>query len=101
MADGGYDLVVNNAGFGVYGQFAKVPVETYQRIVDLNCRAVLAICHAYLTVARSGDALVNVNHTIRHEVQKCIPGRSLLLRDSFDRHDCGQSTVQQPFVQRK
>lgn len=58
---GDYDLVVNNAGFGVYSHFAKVPVETYQQIIDLNCRAVLAICHAYLSVAQRGDALVNVS----------------------------------------
>src|SRR6185436_9114332 len=46
------------------------------------------------------DALVDVNDTIRHEVQKRVPEGRLVLLDSFDRHDCGQSLVQEPFVHR-
>jgi short-subunit dehydrogenase len=57
----GYDLVVNNAGFGVYGPFDRLPLDRQLAVCRLNCEATVAICHAYLQTAKSGDALVNVS----------------------------------------
>ncbi len=37
------DYVVNNAGFGLYGQVISVPFEELQEMVDVNCMAVMEI----------------------------------------------------------
>src|SRR5689334_7892602 len=53
----GYDLVINNAGSGLYGPFDRTPLERQQAICRLNCEATIAVCHAYLQTAKPGDAL--------------------------------------------
>ena len=36
-------LLVNAAGFGKFGSFEKIPLEDELRMVDLNCKALLAM----------------------------------------------------------
>ncbi len=55
-----YDLLINNAGAGHYDWFGATPLATMQKIVRLNCDAVLSLSHAFLSKAERGDALVNV-----------------------------------------
>ncbi len=38
-----FDVVVNNAGAGWIGEFASAPADRQTEIVDVNCRAVIAI----------------------------------------------------------
>jgi short-subunit dehydrogenase len=64
LRSGGYDLLVNNAGVGLYGSFDKVPVERQLQAMHLNCDAVVALAHAYLQSAKQGDALINVSSTL-------------------------------------
>ncbi len=59
-----YDLLVNNAGVGVVGEFADAPIERQLQMVRLNCEAVLCLSHAFLKKSKSGDALINVSSTL-------------------------------------
>lgn len=59
-----YDLLVNNAGVGVLGEFAATNVEKQAAMVNLNCMAVVKLSHAFLKGAQSGDTLINVSSTL-------------------------------------
>jgi short-subunit dehydrogenase len=59
-----FDLLVNNAGVGLYGAFEKVPLEKIQNAMRLNVDALVALAHAFLETASSGDALLNVSSTL-------------------------------------
>ncbi len=56
-----FDLLVNNAGLGRYGDFATSDELHSQQMIRLNCEALVALSHAFLENARRGDALVNVS----------------------------------------
>ena len=42
------DVLVNNAGFGDFGEFYKSDINKQIQMVDLNCIALLHLCHLYL-----------------------------------------------------
>jgi short-subunit dehydrogenase len=55
------DLLVNNAGFGVYGEFHKAQVARQIEMVQVNISAVVHLTHLYLApmvARRSGDILI-------------------------------------------
>jgi short-subunit dehydrogenase len=54
-----YDVLINNAGAGLYGRFAELPLDDQLRMMRLNAESVSVLSHAYLRRARRGDALVN------------------------------------------
>jgi len=54
-----YDVLINNAGAGLYGRFAELPLEGQLRMMRLNMDSVIVLSHAYLRQAQPGDALVN------------------------------------------
>jgi uncharacterized protein len=57
------DLVVNNAGFGTYGDFAGLDVEGEEREIAVNVLAVVRLTHAALgaMLPRGRGAVVNVS----------------------------------------
>ena len=59
------DLLVNNAGFGKWGNFLDFDPATYAEMVDLNIRAVVELCHVFLpSMAAKGDCgILNVGST--------------------------------------
>jgi short-subunit dehydrogenase len=59
---GDIELLVNNAGFGTFGQFAKLPIERELAEVDLNVRALFRLTHAALgpMVERRRGGIINV-----------------------------------------
>ena len=61
LAQSHYDLLVNNAGAGQRGPFHQADLAALQRMIRLNCEAVVALSHAFLWSAKSGDSLVNVS----------------------------------------
>ncbi|MET4612394.1 short-subunit dehydrogenase [Rhodococcus sp. PvR044] len=71
---GGYSLLVNNAGAAAHGDFADLPLESALTTMDLNCRAVVVLAHAFLAAAAPGSALVNVSSTLGHTPK---PGMSV------------------------
>ena len=57
------DLVVNNAGFGTYGTFAELDVDTEQREIAVNVTALVRLTHAALRsmLPRHRGAVLNVS----------------------------------------
>ncbi|MEA3017278.1 MAG: uncharacterized protein QOI38_2000 [Sphingomonadales bacterium] len=57
--------LINNAGFGVSGPFAKLPLARQLETIDLNVRALTELCAAVLPDMRAngGGAILNVAST--------------------------------------
>jgi uncharacterized protein len=55
------DLLVNNAGFGAYGEFAGVELQRLLQMVQVNCSAVVHLTRLFLPrmiARRQGDILI-------------------------------------------
>ena len=59
---GDIDLLVNNAGFGTFGEFAKLPIEREMEELDLNVRALMRLSHAALgpMIEHGRGGIINV-----------------------------------------
>jgi hypothetical protein len=57
------DLLVNNAGFGTYGPFIELDPDEEAREIEVNCQALVRLCHAAapVMVARGRGAILNVS----------------------------------------
>lgn len=62
-AEAPVDLLVNNAGFGTYGPFVELDADEEEREVQVNCNALVRLCHAAAPgmVQRGEGAIVNVS----------------------------------------
>ncbi|MFE4265002.1 SDR family NAD(P)-dependent oxidoreductase [Streptomyces sp. NPDC056883] len=58
------NLLVNSAGTAHHGPFAGSDPRDALAATHLGCDAVITLAHAFLSGARSGDALVNVSSTL-------------------------------------
>jgi hypothetical protein len=58
-------LLVNNAGFGTFGEFAANPIDREMEEVELNVRALVRLTHAALSsmTARKQGGIINVAST--------------------------------------
>jgi len=54
-----YDVLINNAGVGLYGRFTELPLDDQLRMMRLNMESVVVLSQAFLRQAKPGDALVN------------------------------------------
>jgi short-subunit dehydrogenase len=59
-----YNLLINNAGFGVYGEFYKTNLDKLKNMTRLNCDALVDLSHAFLKKSKRGDALINVSSAL-------------------------------------
>jgi hypothetical protein len=59
------ELLVNNAGFGLTGQFAELDGKRQRQMIDLNCGALVELAHAVLPgmIDRKAGAILNVAST--------------------------------------
>lgn len=59
------DILVNNAGFGTRGDFAGAHGPRQAEMIDLNCRALVELCHLALPgmLARKSGGILNVAST--------------------------------------
>lgn len=57
--------LINNAGFGLAGEFAKLPLDRQRQMVDLNIATLTELCHRVLPamLARGDGAILNVAST--------------------------------------
>ncbi len=69
-----YDVLINNAGAGVYGSFVDLSVQSQMGIMFLNMGALVILSHAFLKNAKSGDALVNIGSLLAYS---SFPGSSV------------------------
>ncbi|MBC3784184.1 SDR family NAD(P)-dependent oxidoreductase [Spirosoma utsteinense] len=69
-----YDVLINNAGVGMYGQFVAMPLDKQLASMQLNMNAVVTLSYAFLQQAKAGDALVNIASTLAHS---SFPGASV------------------------
>ena len=62
VKDRGIDVVINNAGFGVFGAFEQTPLEDELRLIDTNIRAVHMLTKLFLQdfVARDKGYILNI-----------------------------------------
>lgn len=69
LVDGDVDLVVNNAGFATQGPFLDGDAEDFARVLAVDVRAVVDICHAFLPdmVRRRHGAIMNVSSTTAYQ----------------------------------
>ena len=56
----GYDLLVNNAGYGLYGRFEQLPLDRQETMMLVNMNALVRLSHVFLRKAKAGDGLINV-----------------------------------------
>jgi uncharacterized protein len=55
------ELLINNAGFGAYGEFATVELHRLTAMIQVNCTAVVHLTHLYLPemiARRHGDVMI-------------------------------------------
>ena len=59
------ELLVNNAGFGLAGRFAKLDSKRQRQMIDLNCGTLVELAHAVLPgmIERKSGAILNVAST--------------------------------------
>ena len=69
-----YDVLINNAGAGIYGKFVDIPLEDQLATMQLNMDALVTLSYAFLQNASSGDALVNIGSLLAHS---SLPGGSV------------------------
>jgi len=60
----GYSLLVNNAGYGIYGRFTEVSLDRQEHLMAVNMNALVRLSHAFLKKAEPGDALINVSSAL-------------------------------------
>lgn len=62
-AAGGFDLVINNAGYGVYGQYATADFSVWQEQLEVMLVSTARLAHAALRgmLGRRRGALVNIS----------------------------------------
>ena len=57
-------LLINNSGFGAYGMFPAPTLERNLDMIDLNVKALTAMCGAFLSdIERSKGAIINIAST--------------------------------------
>ena len=61
----GVDTLINNAGFGLAGRFADLPLERQREMIDLNVATLTELCRLVVPamVARGRGAILNVAST--------------------------------------
>lgn len=58
------DVLINNAGFGVFGEFTRTDFEKESELIDVNIRALHYLMKAYLPhMEKSGGKILNVAST--------------------------------------
>jgi short-subunit dehydrogenase len=66
-----YDLLINNAGTGIYGQFVDIPLADQLNMMQLNMDALVTLSYSFLQKATKGSTLVNIGSLLAHS---SLPG---------------------------
>ena len=60
-------ILVNGAGYGLFGTFEEMDMDEQAGIVDLNSRALTAITHMCLPYMTKGDKIINMGSNSSHQ----------------------------------
>lgn len=74
LLQGNHDLLVNNAGSGVYAAFAEAKEENLLAMMRLNMEAPLRLARAFLTGAKPGHKILNIGSVLSYTP---LPGNSV------------------------
>jgi short-subunit dehydrogenase len=66
-----YDVLINNAGAGIYGKFVEIPLVDQLAGMQLNMDALVTLSYGFLQNAKPGDSLVNIGSLLAHS---SLPG---------------------------
>lgn len=66
VAEQRFHLLINNAGYSVFEPFYSTTLQQQQDILAVNCKAVVALAHAFLQQAGKGDALINLASVVSY-----------------------------------
>lgn len=69
-----YDILINNAGAGIYGKFVELQLADQLASMQLNMNALVTLSHGFLQNAKPGDALVNIGSLLAHS---SLPGGAI------------------------
>lgn len=69
-----YDVLINNAGAGLYGEFIEIPLADQLATMQLNMDALVTLSYGFLQNASAGDALINIGSLLAHS---SLPGGSV------------------------
>lgn len=53
-------VLVNNAGFGLFGAFMDMDLDEQLKIIDLNTKALTAMCHISIPFMTKGSQIINL-----------------------------------------
>lgn len=53
-------LLINNAGFGTYGEFSETPLDKELEMIDTNCTALTGLCGLAIPYMHEGCTILNV-----------------------------------------
>jgi uncharacterized protein len=59
-----YQLLINNAGYGIYEKFENIPIGKINNLIQLNIIALVQLSHVFIKNASAGDALINVSSVL-------------------------------------
>lgn len=74
LTENKYDLLINNAGTGIYGKFVEIPLEDQLETMTLNMEALVSLSYAFLKQAKPGNALINIGSLLAHS---SLPGAAV------------------------
>jgi short-subunit dehydrogenase len=77
MREEGVDLLVNNAGFGLVGNFAEAPAQQSSQMVELNVQALVELSHAALNVFAQHKRPAGILNVASTAAFAPIPGMAL------------------------
>ncbi|MBU0485326.1 MAG: SDR family NAD(P)-dependent oxidoreductase [Proteobacteria bacterium] len=64
LAETKYQLLINNAGYGIYEKFNKIPLDKINNLIQLNISTLVQLSHEFIKNAAAGDALINVSSVL-------------------------------------
>jgi uncharacterized protein len=59
-----YEILINNAGIGMYGRFEEMPLDQQANMLHLNIYGLTVLSYSFIKNAKDGDSLVNVSSTL-------------------------------------
>lgn len=62
LKNGGFEigLLVNNAGFGTYGEFSETPLDRELEMIDTNCTSLTGLCGLAIPFMNENSTILNV-----------------------------------------